>query len=77
MIAVHANRFILFKVFEDFKTVSISNDNLPGLLKKIPALVDLKFKKLYSLVENKFPDSYPGNIFKNTERQTELSAEVV
>lgn len=76
LVAVHANRFILFKIFEDIKDEIDSQSDILILLKKIPDLVDKKFEKLYQIVQRKFPDGYPGNLFKNTERQTELSVEV-
>lgn len=74
LVAVHANRFILFKVFEDVSEQLRAQNDIDGLIAKISGLVDSKFIKLYQLVEEKFPDGYPGNLFKNTERQSELSA---
>jgi hypothetical protein len=76
LVAVHANRFILFKVFEDVNEQLRAGQDIDGLVTKIPAIVDSKFGQLTQLVEEKFPDGYPGNLFKNTERQSELSAAV-
>lgn len=76
LVAVRANRFILFKVFEDLNAQLRAGHDIDGLITKISVLVDSKFDQLYQLVEDKFPDGYPGNLFKNTERQNELSAAV-
>jgi hypothetical protein len=76
LVAVHANRFLLFKVFQELKDTRIDEELDDDLLNTLPALVDSKFGDLYTLVEKKFPDGYPGNLFKNSERQAELSAEM-
>lgn len=76
LVAVHANRFILFKVFEDVSEQLRAGNDIDALIDKISGLVDRKFSQLYQLVEEKFSDGYPGNLFKNTERQSELSAAV-
>lgn len=76
LVAVHANRFILFKVFQDIKDQVKKSEDIQALLAIIPGLVNSKFDQLYRLVERKFPEGYPGNIFKNIERQLELSAEM-
>ncbi len=74
LVAVHANRFILFMVFESVGEQLRARHDIDGLIAEIPGLVDSKFDQLYKLVEEKFPDSYPGNLFKNIERQSDLLA---
>lgn len=76
LVAVHANRFILFKVFEELKGSFGVGEFNEALLASVPEIVDRKFSLLYGLVEEKFSDGYPGNLFKNSERQSELSAEM-
>ncbi|MFT8519488.1 AIPR family protein [Acetobacter syzygii] len=68
LVAIHGNRFILFNVFKDW-----SND-MPEteVMSSISNIVDEKFDNLFRLVEEKFPDSYAGNLFKNNEKQEEL-----
>lgn len=76
MVAVHANRFLLFKVFEDLNSNLNPLDFNNALISSIPAIINKKFDKLCNLVEAKFSEAYPGNIFKNGERQLELSEEM-
>ncbi|GBQ93645.1 AIPR family protein [Asaia krungthepensis] len=68
LVAVHANRFILFSVFEDLGA-DMGGDNLLGT---ISHTVERKVASLFELVERIFPDSYPGNLFKNLEKQEEI-----
>ncbi len=76
LVAIHANRFILFKVFQDLD-VNLDDHLDEEAMSSIPQRVSSRFDELYKLVEERFPDGYPGNLFKNSERQTELSNEMV
>jgi hypothetical protein len=74
LVAVHANRFILFQVFEKINEDLRGGDISDNLLSAVRGFVRFNLENLHRLVEEKFPDGYPGNIFKNTERQNELMA---
>ncbi|MGY2849316.1 hypothetical protein ACVIWU_000800 [Bradyrhizobium sp. USDA 4509] len=74
LIAVHGNRFILFCVFSKIDLVQLSSPatDLTSLKTTCEKLA-LKFlDAVISAIADKFPDSYPGNIFKNQDRQEEL-----
>lgn len=68
LVAVHGNRFILFKIFNDWSNGIPETD----IISSMPKIVEEKFDNLFRLVEEKFPDSYAGNLFKNNEKQEEL-----
>ena len=73
LVATHANRFILFRVFEEIKN-DIKESDVDGHLEEaVKELTSEFFRMTFELVEERFPDAYPGNVFKNTERQSELS----
>jgi hypothetical protein len=74
LIAIHGNRFILFYVF--------SLIDLEGLGKPGAALEPIKvecrklatdcLRAITIQINLLFPDSYPGNLFKNQDRQADL-----
>lgn len=74
LIAVHGNRFILFYAFEHIDLASLKEpisefDKLKATCIKLSnACLD----KITPKINLMFPDSYPGNIFKNQDRQSEL-----
>ena len=70
LIAIHANRFILFIVFSNMTQDQI--DLFDDRSKVVKEIVDAHFAAIVELVEQKFPEAYPGNVFKNNERQVEL-----
>jgi hypothetical protein len=71
--SVHGNRFILFYVFSKFnKGVLESTDEFDDLVKRAKKLTKSSLNSLITTIAAKFPEAYPGNIFKNQERQTEL-----
>jgi len=75
--AVHANRFILFVVFEILELDRSSDDPLETISNVDISNITLAvLEYVIAGVNDKFPDAYPGNIFKNTERQAELLAVV-
>jgi hypothetical protein len=78
LIAVHGNRFILFRVFSKIDLEELKNPNCE--LKPIKAACEqLALDILNAIVptiNKKFPDAYPGNIFKNQDRQAELLAAI-
>ena len=72
LIAIHANRFITFIVFENLNSSSTSLSDHVGDLASVKVLTKEVLASVIAQVDSKFPDAYPGNIFKNTERQSEL-----
>lgn len=77
LIAIHSNRFVLYNVFEKLKTTDLAAiEEIEKIREEIRGMVDDFASKLRMAIEEKFPDAYPGNIFKNQDRQTELLAEI-
>lgn len=73
LVATHSNRFILFCVYE--KLNFESQDTEEVVLQKIeqaPQTTERILDGTNSAIDEKFPDAYPGNIFKNQARQEEL-----
>jgi hypothetical protein len=77
LVSVHANRFILFTVFDelalDLATVEIS---VADTSSKIEDITKRNLAVVVALVEDLFPEGYPGNLFKNQERQSEILTEL-
>jgi hypothetical protein len=74
LIAVHANRFILFWVFNHIGLTNLKNPELDLATTKSKC-EDLALQCLNAVtlaVAKTFPDAYPGNIFKNQDRQADL-----
>lgn len=77
LISVHANRFILFTVFGEIKDAWESEPELPlELLDKVRDITSRNLAVVRPLVNDLFPDGYPGNVFKNRERQEEIFLEL-
>lgn len=76
LVATHGNRFILFRVFEQVGSKIKLQDVDEALSSEIVKITKNYLSLTCQLVEKHFPDAYPGNIFKNTERQTEISKEI-
>lgn len=75
LIAVHGNRFILFYVFEKFKgdgkfSAEYFLENSVGLDEMVEGILC----KVIPLVNELFPEDYPGNVFKNNDMQIKLLA---
>ena len=72
--AIHGNRFILFYVFNkiDLKDAHKSGFDLLAVQSDCEKRASDCLKSLIPIVEKKYPDSYPGNIFKNQDRQAEI-----
>lgn len=72
--AVHGNRFVLFNVFEAFNLESLRKsdfyDEATG--KRCREIASDCLHKIIPVVNTSYPDSYPGNIFKNQDRQFEI-----
>lgn len=74
LIAVHANRFILFWVFNHIDLTALKNPGIELATVKSQC-EELAMKCLDALtvaVAKTLPDAYPGNIFKNQDRQADL-----
>jgi hypothetical protein len=74
LIAVHGNRFILFRVFSQINLDDLKNESfdLEPVKVKCQQLALDTLKATIPAINKKFPDAYPGNIFKNQDRQGEL-----
>ena len=71
--SVHGNRFVLFYVFRRIGVARLNSDEEVSLLTgEAEILTRDCLKQLNGLISQRFPDAYPGNIFKNQERQNEL-----
>jgi hypothetical protein len=78
LIAVHGNRFILFRVFSLIDLNALSDPNIdlePFRIECEDLAIDILNSVIPAIIEN-FPDAYPGNIFKNQDRQAELLAAI-
>lgn len=71
--SVHGNRFILFYVFEVLKS-KVLDDKFDVVVVENEArkVAKLTLPAVNSLIATRYPEAYPGNIFKNQERQAEL-----
>jgi hypothetical protein len=78
LIAVHGNRFILFCVFSqiDLEALKDSSADLNPIKMKCEQLTLDILNEVVPAINQKFPDAYPGNIFKNQDRQAELLAAI-
>ncbi len=74
LIVIHGNRFVLFRVFSQIDLNEL-NDVLV-YLETIKAqsekLANECLNSIIPQINSLYPDSYPGNIFKNQDRQTQL-----
>lgn len=73
--SVHANRFILFVVFDMIGSARLQSDEkiedvIDAAVKFVPDVLMVLNAEISAL----YPEAYPGNIFKNNERQAELLA---
>lgn len=71
LVAVHGNRFVLYRLFSEYGT---SNTKIKNIIDqgKVAQITDEIFNKVKPIVNEKFSDSYPGNVFKNTDKQFEI-----
>jgi hypothetical protein len=74
LIAIHGNRFILFWVFnsihlEELKSPDVNLDHVKAQCEKL-AMECLD--AITPAINKLFPDAYPGNVFKNQDRQGDL-----
>ncbi len=74
LIAIHGNRFILHCIF---KTLDLSK--MPEVAMFDPQLETVLIQETKTILEQtrhfileKYPESYPGNLFKNQDRQIEI-----
>jgi hypothetical protein len=74
LIAVHGNRFILFCALSqvNLEVLKDPNCDLKPVKSKCEQLALGILKAIIPAINKKFPDAYPGNIFKNQDRQAEL-----
>ena len=73
LICVHGNRFVLFCVFSRMREESLRDDaEITPHLQQAERLTRSLAALLISQVNEAFPDAYPGNIFKNQDRQVDL-----
>lgn len=71
--SVHANRFILFCVFNALGSQRVSGtDSIEPIELEAKKLTFGILSELNLIIAEYFSDAYPGNIFKNRERQLEL-----
>lgn len=73
LISVHANRFILFTVFRELsEDWQAEGYVVQDIYDKIREITERNLAVIMPLVNDLFPDGYPGNIFKNRDRQQEI-----
>lgn len=74
LIAIHGNRFILFLVFTRIDLAALRNLNVVFDVFRTESekLAANCLDAIIPQINQLYPDSYPGNIFKNQDRQAEL-----
>jgi len=73
LVAVHGNRFILYYLFEILKAYGLfSKINYRETEPIVRSVVEDVLGRIIPKVAELFPDAYPGNIFKNNERQQQI-----
>ena len=74
LIAVHGNRFIFHCVLNNTDLSNMGKKRYPVATKidKCKQIAGEILEILGDEINSRYPDSYPGNIFKNQERQKEL-----
>ncbi|MHB1302567.1 MAG: AIPR family protein [Acidiphilium sp.] len=73
LVAVHGNRFILYYLFEEFKKIGLfEQHNFEKDAPSIKSMVGNVLERIIKKVPELFPEAYPGNIFKNNERQQQI-----
>ncbi|WP_288415711.1 AIPR family protein [uncultured Novosphingobium sp.] len=71
--SVHGNRFILFYVFESLGREKLNSEQaITELEAQARDLTILTLAAVNEIIAERYPEAYPGNIFKNQERQSEL-----
>lgn len=75
LISVHANRFLLFTVFDEL-SLDLNQEIVETRAAEIEDVTRRNLQVVIALVENMFPEGYPGNLFKNQERQSEVLTEL-
>ncbi|HLI98245.1 MAG TPA: AIPR family protein [Bradyrhizobium sp.] len=78
LIAIHGNRFILFRVFSEIDLQKLRDPkcDLVPIKVNCEQLALNVLNAVVPAINENFPDSYPGNIFKNQDRQAELLAAI-
>jgi hypothetical protein len=74
LIAVHANQFILFWVFNriDLSALMVADVALEAVKVECEGLALKCLDPVIRAIGKTLTDAYPGNIFKNQDRQAEL-----
>jgi hypothetical protein len=73
--SVHANRFILFIAFRSIGQLRLNSGEDITILEGLARATAYKILPILNQqIAIDYPEAYPGNIFKNQERQTELLA---
>ena len=76
MVLVHGNRFLLYlilekiKVIDGFDTQYLTKDNVSNM---VNTMFQEYWDKVFSAMEEKFPEAYPAHIFKNVGRLRKIS----
>ena len=72
--SVHANRFILFFVYQALGADRLRSDDIETLKVEAAGVARSTLAALNEQINTLYPEAYPGNIFKNNEKQAELLA---
>jgi hypothetical protein len=74
LVLVHGNRFLMHMAFcqIDLSSLDKKGAKLPPKTKQALEIASDLGPKLVNVLNEKFQESYPGNIFKNQEKQDEL-----
>jgi hypothetical protein len=73
LVSIHANRFILFTVFQEIGFNQETTEFVTSeKLQEVKDITRRNLAVIVPLVNELFPEAYPGNVFKNRERQAEI-----
>lgn len=73
LVAIHANRFILFTIFKEVDIdVDQPIDDIGVVETFARSLTRRNLSAILPIVNERFPDGYAGNVFKNTDKQTTI-----
>lgn len=74
LIAIHGNRFVLFRVFSQIDLAPLKHQDvdLDAIKAQCEKLAQICLASMIPQINKLFPDSYPGNLFKNQDRQAQL-----
>jgi hypothetical protein len=76
LIAIHGNRFILYRVFRGIAGLEDTDAEFGRTKAQIPEATKSVLDEVTVVAQRLFPNAYPSNLFKNAAKCKELVAEI-